>query len=800
MLQSQEGTECQRQSVSATPIHRQQEQNTYYPSGSNQVSELEYQRVCILTPAPSVLPGESPPPRPRACFGRDELIEKIVDLAETLTPVALIGAGGIGKTSVALTILHDCRIKQRFGENRRFIRCDQITTSLTNFLARFSKVVGAGVENPEDLTPLRPFLSSKEMFIILDNAESILDPQGTDAREIYAMVEELSQFETICLCITSRITTVPPHCMRLKIPTLSMEAACDIFYGIYNDGGRSHIVNNLLQRLDFHALSTALLATAASHNMWNHDRLAREWIAHRTKLLRTDHNESLAATIELSLASPMFCKLGPNARDLLGVIAFFPQGIDENNIDWLFPTIPDRKNIFNKLCILSLTYRSDTFIRMLAPLRDYLRPEDPTSSPLLRATKERYLGRLSAEVDPGNPSYKEAQWITSEDINVEHLLDVFTSVDVNSDNTWDACAHFMEHLYWHKSRLVVLGPKLEGLPDNHPSKPKCLFELSRLFVSIGHLAECKRLLTHTLKLWRERERDPEVARTLRLLAYTNGQLRLYKEGIPQAKESLEINERLNHVLGKARSLQELARLLDEDNQPDDAEEAASRSIKLLPSSEQFLICRGHRILGNVYRSKGEAEKAINHYGTALRIASFNWHDQQFWIHYSLAGLFCDQRRFDDAHAHVEHAKTHAVNDAYNLGCAMRLQAEFWYQQGGLEEGRSGALCAVGVFEKLVAERVRSGVLMAERVRVAELVAERAGAVELMTERVRAEELVAERVRAAEQLEKCRTLLRDIERKMEHPAAFGGSDFGSELPETVLLPTPVNSLSSARESR
>ena len=45
--------------------------------------------------------GESPPPAPRACFGRDELIEEIVGLIENLTPIALIGPGGIGKTSVA---------------------------------------------------------------------------------------------------------------------------------------------------------------------------------------------------------------------------------------------------------------------------------------------------------------------------------------------------------------------------------------------------------------------------------------------------------------------------------------------------------------------------------------------------------------------------------------------------------------------------------------------------------------------------------------------------------------------------
>ena len=664
------------------------------------------------------------------------MIKKIVGLTKHPAPIALIGAGGIGKTSTALAVLHDEEIKQRFGEHRRFIRCDRFPPSLAHFLRHLSKVIGAGIEDPEDLAILRPFLSSRDMFIVLDNVESIL--QGASAEEIYAAVEELSQLGNICLCITSRISAFPSNCKWLDIRTLSREAACDTFYRIYQHGKRSDLITNILKQLDFHPLSVTLLATVARHNKWDTDRLASEWDERHTDMLQIEPNKSLAATIELSLSSSAFRELGRNARDLLGVVAFFPQGVCENNVDWLFPTIANRKSIFDKLCVLSLAYRRNGFITMLAPFRDYLSPKNPTSAPLLCSIKDRYFTRLSVDIRPGRPGFEEARWITSEDANVEHLLDVFTTVGVTSDGAcanlfehaehlfgvftptdgtsggvWGACAGFMKHLVWHKPRPIALGPKIERLPDDHPFKLECLFQLSRLFHKAGNYTESKRLLTYTSELSQERGDDHQLIRVLRHLSRVHLSMHLHKEGIQQAEEASEISERLGDTVGRAQCLIELAWLLSCDKQLDAAEEAASRAIDLLlEKGEQFHVCHCHHVLGRIYHSKGDTEKAIHHFEVAIGIASpFNWSNLLFSIYFSLADLFSDEGRFGDARTHAEHAKSHAVksHDTYLLAHAMWLKAGLWHKQRSLKKARSEALRAVDAFEKLGASNDVGGV-------------------------------------------------------------------------------------------
>ena len=338
---------------------------------------------------------------------------------------------------------------------------------------------------------------------------------------------------------------------------------------------------------------------------------------------------------------------------------------------------------------------------MLAPLRDYLRPTDPMHSPLLSATKDLYLARLSVNINPNKPSYGDSQWIKSEDVNVEHLLDIFTSISTNSEDVWDSCHNFMNHLYYHKPRQTILRSKIERLPDDHHSKPKCLFRLSGLFYAMGNGAEQKSLLLHALELYRKEGNDYQVAKTLLELSEANRRLGLVEEGIQRAREALEIMERVGGTTGRAQCLHDLGRLLLENKQLDAAQDAASGAIILWEKGQEFEICQSHRLLGDIQFSKGERKKAIHHFEVALRIASrFEWHNQMFWIHDSMAQLCYIEEKFDDAQAHVTRAKSHAADEKYWLGRTMEMQARIWYRHNRLEDAISETLGAKEVYEKL----------------------------------------------------------------------------------------------------
>jgi hypothetical protein len=224
--------------------------------------------------------------------------------------------------------------------------------------------------------------------------------------------------------------------------------------------------------------------------------------------------------------------------------------------------------------------------------------------------------------------------------------------------------------------------------------------------------EQKRLLTHTLKLERERGNDFGVARALGSLSDANRLLGLYEEGIQQAKEALEIYERLGDTVEQARCLIHLARCC---------------------VSRQSARRRGGSRISRNRSSPGERPRI-----SGLPISSRSWQYISFQgrereghspfrgsprnrIPFQLArsavldsslpgGALFRSKASSTMHTLTSNkpSRTRLITHTTWVARSL-LQARDWYRQRMLEEATSEALRALEIFEKLGAAEDLEGV-------------------------------------------------------------------------------------------
>ena len=293
-----------------------------------------------------------------------------LDHFDRVASLVLSGAVGVGKTAIALALLHHDRVEAMFGASRHFMCCDDLPNSLPSFLERLSDAIGLpplgtmALLRPRLLSRLRP------LMLVLDGVECVLDPLAVDSKDIATAIEEISQCRNVCLLATSRMVIDIPGFQIIQVPTFSAGRAQDTFYRLCSLD-RSPAINGLIESLNFHPLSIVLLAGAAREKGWDESRLLREWDDGQTDALKLDDDRSLASAIESALAAPTIQQLGPAAQETLEAFAAFPDGVDETRVKMMFPTIGGVEEIVNVLRRFYLVEHHDGFVRMLSPFRFY---------------------------------------------------------------------------------------------------------------------------------------------------------------------------------------------------------------------------------------------------------------------------------------------------------------------------------------------------------------------------------------------------------------------------------------------
>ena len=510
---------------------------------------------------PRTRPGFLPPPRPSIFCGRDELVSQVLDAllvqGSGRRHVALLGPGGIGKTSLAKAILNEPLIEAKHKSRRFFTRFDDILASqitYPTFIERIARTLG--IPSSGHHGPILEFLGSEDTLLALDNAEIFLDPESShDISRIKGAIDEFGGFPSVSILLTSRSRELPHGLLwkKLEVPRLDAHPAYELFTMIFQreiSESRSTL-ECILSVVDYHPLSISLLAHVAEVNDWSIEELSERWNAQRSQLLNAGHGKdyNLAESIELSLGSPCIRLYGDDVQRVLRIIAFFPQGLPRKNLKRMFSSISQVQGIVEVLHKQSLVVFSEGFVTTLAPVRIYATDSIPGPDPsLLEAARNHYYSELLSIADQPD------LLVTSEDVNIESLIAFDLSHLSEEDllTALKACRSFLFYLHHLKSRSTCLRPVIDAIdgsrsPAMKAAKIDCFHELAQLAFLQSNYLESLELFRLTYDLAQEAGSKIQALDSILNMADTHSLLGQYRIA-QQLLETVQASENWSAAL------------------------------------------------------------------------------------------------------------------------------------------------------------------------------------------------------------------------------------------------------------
>ncbi|KAJ6516443.1 P-loop containing nucleoside triphosphate hydrolase protein [Mycena sanguinolenta] len=309
--------------------------------GAQAVSEIEDMSE---VPEPSDEPDDLPP-MPQIFYGRENELSELVNLfcQPSHAHAVLLGQGGIGKSSLALALLHRPEIKRQFHHRRLFIKCNSATGAF-HLLSRLGSALGlpdvaADAKSYKEtvFTSLR--CSPVQCLIVFDELDDAWESPSTK-REVEDLLTDLSNIPKVSLLLTLRGTQRPMGPAYSKpypapLGPLSPEASRQTFFAISDvpeDDADAPLVDVLAHMVGFLPLAITLLAQLAQYEPLPF--LTERYREEGTAMLCGDGDDGMEACIERTLYSARVSEC-PAALEVLGVLARFPEGTAKTEVSAL---------------------------------------------------------------------------------------------------------------------------------------------------------------------------------------------------------------------------------------------------------------------------------------------------------------------------------------------------------------------------------------------------------------------------------------------------------------------------------
>jgi predicted ATPase/DNA-binding winged helix-turn-helix (wHTH) protein len=133
------------------------------------------------------------PSRLARMAGRDDVVQMLAGLVMERRFVTVLGAAGIGKTTVAVAILH--ALLETFGDDVRFVELGSLTDP-SLVAGTVASALGVPTHTDDPLESLRAFLQDKRVLLVLDNCEHVVNAAASLAEHLFVRTSRVHVLTT----------------------------------------------------------------------------------------------------------------------------------------------------------------------------------------------------------------------------------------------------------------------------------------------------------------------------------------------------------------------------------------------------------------------------------------------------------------------------------------------------------------------------------------------------------------------------------------------------------------------------